>query len=308
VLRPRLTAHDPFRKSAKKDMLLDCRQCFHISIWAVSCRILISMANMQRREFITLFCGLVAWPCVVLAQARRTRPRIGWLKAAPQDSPPTIYIRSFLEGMRELGYTEGQDFEMVYRSYEGRADRVPGAALELVRQNPDIIIAPATLDAVALKQTTATIPIIVPALAEKAATNLKAELLIADVRTKDDVGPAYEMFAMKHAEVVVVEQSTLLVNTSQHIAEIPAANKMPTIYGYRQHVEAGGLISYGVNLIWCFHRAAYFVDRILKGARPSDLPVEFPTNLELVINLQAAKALGLTVSPILLARADKLIE
>ena len=233
----------PFRKSAKKDMLLDCRQCFHISIWAVSCRILISMANMQRREFITLFCGLVAWPCVVLAQARRTRPRIGWLKAAPQDSPPTIYIRSFLEGMRELGYTEGQDFEMVYRSYEGRADRVPGAALELVRQNPDIIIAPATLDAVALKQTTATIPIIVPALAEKAATNLKAELLIADVRTKDDVGPAYEMFAMKHAEVVVVEQSTLLVNTSQHIAEIAAANKMPTIYGYRQHVEAGGLIS-----------------------------------------------------------------
>jgi putative tryptophan/tyrosine transport system substrate-binding protein len=210
--------------------------------------------------------------------------------------------------MRELGYTEGQDFEMVYRSYEGRADRVPGAALELVRQNPDIIIAPATLDAVALKQTTATIPIIVPALAEKAATNLKAELLIADVRTKDDVGPAYEMFAMKHAEVVVVEQSTLLVNTSQHIAEIAAANKMPTIYGYRQHVEAGGLISYGVNLIWCFHRAAYFVDRILKGARPSDLPVEFPTNLELVINLQAAKALGLTVSPILLARADKLIE
>jgi putative ABC transport system substrate-binding protein len=116
------------------------------------------------------------------------------------------------------------------------------------------------------------------------------------------------MFAMKHAEVVVVEQSTLLVNTSQHIAEIAAANKMPTIYGYRQHVEAGGLISYGVNLIWCFHRAAYFVDRILKGARPSDLPVEFPTNLELVINLQAAKALGLTVSPILLARADKLIE
>jgi putative tryptophan/tyrosine transport system substrate-binding protein len=353
-------------------MLLDCRPCFHISIWAVGCRILISMANMQRREFITLFCGLVAWPCVVLAQARRTRPRIGWLKAVPQDSPPTIYIRSFLEGMRELGYTEGQDFDMVYRSFEGRADRVPGAALELVRQNPDIIIAPATLDAVALKQTTATIPIIVPALAdavghglvvsearpggnltgispyvkglpakqlelareivpgahqigllndpvdakalpqreeiEKAATNLKAELLIADVRTKDDVGPAYEMFAMKHAEVVVVEQSTLLVNTSQHIAEIAAANKMPTIYGYRQHVEAGGLISYGVNLIWCFHRAAYFVDRILKGARPSDLPVEFPTNLELVINLQAAKALGLTVSPILLARADKLIE
>lgn len=327
---------------------------------------------MQRRKFITLFCGLVAWPCVALAQASRTRPLIGWLKAAPQDTPPTVYIRAFLEGMREFGHTESQDFDMVYRSYEGRADRVPGAALELVRQNPDIIIAPATLDAVALKQITATIPIIVPALAdpvelglvasearpggnltgiapyvkglpakqlelaqeivpgahqigllndpvdpkarpqkkeiEEAATALKAELIIADVRTKDDVGPAYEMFAMKHAEVVVVEQSTLLVNTSQHIAEIAAANKLPTIYGYRQHVEAGGLISYGVNLNWCFHRAAYFVDRILKGVRPADLPVEFPTNLEFVINLRAAKALGITVSPILLARADKLIE
>src|SRR5215467_5587866 len=121
---------------------------------------------MQRREFITLLGGLAAWPCVALAQARRPRPLIGWLKTAPQDSPPTIYIRSFLEGMREFGYTESQDFEMVYRSYEGRADRVPAAALELVRQNPDIIIAPSTLDAVAVKQTTATIPIIVAALAE----------------------------------------------------------------------------------------------------------------------------------------------
>jgi putative tryptophan/tyrosine transport system substrate-binding protein len=327
---------------------------------------------MQRRRFITLLGGLAAWPCVALAQASRTRPLIGWVKSAPQDSPPTIYIRWFLEGMREFGYTEGKDFEMVYQSYEGRADRLPVAALELVRKNPDIIIAPATLEAVAVKQATATIPIIVPALAdpvelglvvsearpsgnltgiapyvkglpakqlelareivpgahqigllndpvdpkarpqreeiEEAATALKVEIITADVRTKDEVGPAFETFAAKHCEVVIVEQSNLLINTSQHIAEIAAASKLPTIYGYRQHVEAGGIVSYGVNLNWCFHRAAYFVDRILKGARPADLPVEFPTNLELVINLKTAKALGITIPPTLLARADEVIE
>ena len=83
---------------------------------------------------------------------------------------------------------------------------------------------------------------------------------------------------------------------------------MPIIYGYREHVDAGGLISYGVDLRWCFHRAATFVHKILNGAAPGDLPVEFPTRLEMVINLKAAKALGLTIPPVLLARADELIE
>jgi putative tryptophan/tyrosine transport system substrate-binding protein len=310
--------------------------------------------GMLRRKFITLVGGAVAgWPCVAFAQARRTRPLIGWLKYRPQDEPPGPFIRVFLDGMRELGYAEGRDFAMVYRSYEGQADKAPAAALELVRQNPDIIIAPATLDAVAVKQATATIPIVVPALAEpvelglvvsearpggnltgiapyvkglpakqlelareivpgahqigllndpvdpkarpqrveieRAATALKVEIITADVRTKDDVGPAYKVFTMKHAEAVIVEQSTPLINMSQHIAEIAAASTLPSIYGYREHVEAGGLISYGVNLIWCVRRAAYFADRILKGGRPAELPVEFPVNLELVINLKARK-------------------
>jgi ABC transporter substrate binding protein len=91
--------------------------------------------------------------------------------------------------------------------------------------------------------------------------------------------------------------------------EIEATGKrLPSVYGYRQHVDAGGLISYGVNLDWCNHRAAYYVASILKGAKPADLPIEFPTNLELVINLKTAKALGLQISPMLLTRADEVIE
>ena len=100
----------------------------------------------------------------------------------------------------------------------------------------------------------------------------------------------------------------MLVNAAQVIAEAAAAKKLPTLYGYHEHVEAGGLISYGVNLDWCFRRAAYFVDRILKGAKAAELPVEFPTTLELWINRKTANSLGLKISPDLLVRADNIIE
>jgi putative ABC transport system substrate-binding protein len=100
----------------------------------------------------------------------------------------------------------------------------------------------------------------------------------------------------------------MLLFARQVVAEAAAAKKLPTLYGYHEHVEAGGLVSYGVNLDWCFVRAAYYVDKILKGAKPADLPVEFPTTLELWINEKTAKALGLKISPTLLVRTDKIIE
>src|SRR5262245_44700212 len=109
-------------------------------------------------------------------------------------------------------------------------------------------------------------------------------------------------------EVVIVEQSSMLIISRKQIAQAAAAKKLPTVYGYREHVEAGGLISYGVNLNSCFHRAAYYVDKILKGAKPGDLPVEFPTNIELVVNLKTAKALGVTVPAALIATADDVIQ
>jgi putative ABC transport system substrate-binding protein len=141
-----------------------------------------------------------------------------------------------------------------------------------------------------------------------AGEKLAIEIIPGEVRTAADIGQAYETFSTGNAEIVVVEQSSMLVNAGQVIADAAAAKKLPTLYGYHEHVQAGGLISYGVNLDWCFHRAAYFVDRILKGAKAADLPVEFPTTLELWINMKAAKALGLKIPPTVLVRADKIME
>jgi putative ABC transport system substrate-binding protein len=143
---------------------------------------------------------------------------------------------------------------------------------------------------------------------ETAGQALELKILAVEVRTADDIGPAYETLASEHVEVVIVEQSNMLFNARNEIAEAASMHGLPSIYGYREHVEAGGLVSYGVNLVWCFHRTAHYVDKILKGARPADLPVEFPTKLELVINLKTAKALGLKIPPALLIRADEVIE
>jgi putative ABC transport system substrate-binding protein len=274
--------------------------------------------------------------------------------------------------MREFGYTEGQNFEMLARFADFHADRMDQLAAELVKLKPDVIAGAATINAVALKKATDTIPIVVAALADPvelgliksyaqpggnvtgimpylaglptkqlelarelvpgatrigllddvtdpkarpqsreikaAGKKLEINIVPAEVRTAADIGQAYETLARSGAEIVVVEQSSMLVNASQVIAEAAAAKKIPTLYGYHEHVEAGGLVSYGVNLDWCFHRQAYYVDKILNGAKPADLPVEFPTTLELWINQKTAKALGLKIPPTVLVRADKIIE
>jgi putative ABC transport system substrate-binding protein len=243
--------------------------------------------------------------------------------------------------MRELGYTEGRDFDVVYRLADFDRDRLPQLAAELVQLHPDVIVVAASLDAVVAKKATNTIPIVVAALGdpialgliasearpggnvtgvtpyvkglpskqlelarelvpgatrvglvdditdpkahpqrleiETTARGLAIKVVSVEVRTAAEIGPAYETLAAERVEVVIVEKS-------------------------------GGLASYGVNLDWCFQRAAYFVDRILKGAKPAELPVEFPTKLELLINLKTAKTLGVTVPTALLVRADQVIE
>jgi putative ABC transport system substrate-binding protein len=323
---------------------------------------------MRRREFIVLLIS--TWPHLVLAQTKK-RPLIGWLSYGESDVAAG-YLQQLLKGMRELGLIEGRDFDMVSRSAEFHPERLSMAAEDLVQLNPDIIVAPATIQAVAAKKATNTIPIVVPVLAdpvglgfvtsearpsgnvtgiapyvkglpakqleiarevvpgakriglvddvndpkahpqrleiEAAGTDLEIKIVPAEVRTPSDIGSAFNALAAADVEVVVVEQSNMLIITRKQIAEMAATKKLPTVYGYRENVEAGGLISYGVNLNSCFYRAAYYVDKILKGANPGDLPVEFPTKIELVINLKTAKALGLRLPPELLATADEVIE
>ncbi len=130
----------------------------------------------------------------------------------------------------------------------------------------------------------------------------------ADINSPVEIGRAMQMLASPPVDVVIVLQTGLLLSVGQQIAQLAATKRLPTVYGYREHVLDGGLISYGVDLRWCYHRAAYFVDKILHGTPPGQLPVEFPTKMTLSINLKAAKALGLTMPPALLSFADEVIE
>jgi putative tryptophan/tyrosine transport system substrate-binding protein len=134
------------------------------------------------------------------------------------------------------------------------------------------------------------------------------KVIAAEADTPADLDGAIKKLVDHRVDVLIVLQTSMLSSERRKIAALVAAARIPTVYGYRQHVDSGGLISYGVDLRACFTRAAYFVDKILHGIQPGDLPVEFPTKLELVINLSVAKALGLTITPLVLSRADELIE
>jgi putative tryptophan/tyrosine transport system substrate-binding protein len=273
--------------------------------------------------------------------------------------------------MRDLGYVEGRDFDMVYRFSEGFHDRLPALTEEVVRLKPDVIIATAVVTAVTARNATSTIPIVCPALAdaihlgliasesrpggnvtgiepyvaglpakqmelareivpgasrvglltdlkdpkappqlqelETAGRALEVTIVAADASQPNDIDGALQALASKQVDVVIVLQTTMLMGESRQIAAL-ALERLVAVYGYREHVVAGGLISYGVDLCWCYNRGAYFVDKILRGAAPGDLPVEFPNKLLLSVNLKAARALGITVPPTLVARAEEVIE
>jgi len=143
---------------------------------------------------------------------------------------------------------------------------------------------------------------------ESAGKRLGVKLVSAEVREPNDLDTAFKLLSNEHVQAVVILADAMLFQERKRVAELAAAARLPAVYGFRDHVDAGGLISYGVNYAENFRRAAIYVVKILKGAKPSDLPVEFPNKLELIINLKTAKALGLDISPTLLARADEVIE
>lgn len=144
--------------------------------------------------------------------------------------------------------------------------------------------------------------------AEVTAAKWRISSTLRTVSTADEIGPAFHTFVQERVNGVVVLRDVLLLALRQQIAAFALASHMPTIYGFREGVESGGLLSYGIDLRAAYMRAAYYVDRILKGDKPADLPIEFPTKLELILSMATAKALGLTVPPTLLARVDEVIE
>jgi putative tryptophan/tyrosine transport system substrate-binding protein len=144
--------------------------------------------------------------------------------------------------------------------------------------------------------------------AEAADPKAGVKIVVAELRDPDGIASAFDALVGGRAEVVIVPLDFMLFNERRHIAALAAAARTPAVYGSREHVEDGGLISYGVSQAENYHRAAAFVDKILKGASPGDLPVEFSTKLELVINLKVAKTLGLTIPQSILLRADEVIE
>ena len=143
---------------------------------------------------------------------------------------------------------------------------------------------------------------------ETAARKLGVSVTAVDVQPVDEIGAAIQTFVHARVSIVVVLASALFVNARWQIAAFALASRLPTVYNFREHVQDGGLISYGIELRQNYRRSAYFVDRILKGEKPNNLPIEFPTKVELAVNVTTAKAIGLTIPPTLLARADEVIE
>src|SRR5262249_39543814 len=140
---------------------------------------------------------------------------------------------------------------------------------------------------------------------EDAAHSLGFKIVCPEVNSPEDLAGAIAMLANQRLDVVIALQTSMIVSERWQIAEMVATKKLPTVYGYREHVDAGGLISYGVDLRWCGRRAATYLHRILTGTAPADLPVEFPTQIEMVVNLKAARTIGLTIPETFLWRADE---
>jgi putative ABC transport system substrate-binding protein len=327
---------------------------------------------MQRREFITLLGGTAAaWPLATRAQMQRKMAQIGYLGAGIRNVIPNPRD-AFLQGLRDLGYVEGQNFVLVDRYAGGQQERLPELAVELVRLEVDIIVATTSGSAKAAKDATRTIPIVmagggdpvglglvaslarpggnvtgpsmmnteiiakrmqllkevVPGLVrvavlansvnpihaifwretEPAARELGLELQPVEARVPEDFEVAFAAATRGKAGALIAFDDALTYNYRTRVVALAAASRLPALYGYREFPDEGGLMSYGASFADLFRRAATYVDKILKGAKPADLPIEQPTKFDLVINLKVAKALGIQLSPTLLARADEVIE
>ena len=320
---------------------------------------------------LTLGTMLFALCFPVEAQQPKKVPRIGYLSGTSY-SVNSARVEAFRQGLRELGYVEGKSIVIEWRYAEGKIDRLPALAAELVRLKVDVIVASAPPPTRSAKQATATIPIvmaydddpvgsgfaaslarpggnitglatlapelsgkqlellkeIVPKLSRVAVLgsatrpgspqalreiNLAADavgvqLQYLEIQAPKDVETAFRAASRERADAVLVLSNQVLISQRRVVVDLAVKNRLPTIYSRPEYVEDGGLMSYTTSFTDLSRRAATYVDKILKGAKPADLPVEQPKKFELIVNLKAAKQIGLTIPPNVLAQADKVVK
>jgi len=326
---------------------------------------------MRRRNFLAALGGAAAWPLAARAQPLRKIPRLGILSPGTADPPGAL---GFYEGLRELGYIEGQNIAIARRYGNWRSDRFDELAAELV-ENVDVIVVMSTSPARAAKEATRTIPIVVASMADPVDDELVASLsrpggnvtgttflgpeltakrmgllkeaipkisrvavlwhpgaygkrttesLLNETKSTalalgwqiqlvaaenpSDLDPAFSAITAGSPDALVMLNSPMFYTEHKHIVDLAAKSHVPAMYAAREFADAGGLMAYGANLPEVFRSAATYVDKILKGAKPTDLPVQQPTKFELVVNLTTAKVLGLAIPTSLLSLADELVE
>jgi putative ABC transport system substrate-binding protein len=322
---------------------------------------------------VLLVAAVLVVPFAGEAEQAASLPRVGVLMPASLSDPRIPpYVQAFRQGLRELGYMEGQNIAIEFRWAEGQYDRLPALAAELVRLKVNVIVAPSSPATQAAKQATGAIPIVMvsvgdpvaggfvaslarpggnitglslmspelvgkqlelleevvpkvsrvallgnpanPAVApvvqhaQDVARALRVRLQVLETRDPREIESAFAAITTERAGAVIVLLDSVTLDHRRRIADHAIRRRLPTVAGLSEFAEAGGLLAYGPSLADQYRRAAAYVDKILKGAKPADLPVEQPTKFELVINLKTAKALGLTIPQSVLLRADEVIQ
>ena len=330
-----------------------------------------ALRNRKKAKVFGFALSTILFALCVFAEAQQPKkiPRLGFLSPTSDDSR----VEAFRQGLRELGYVEGQNIAIEYRSADGKFDRLPDLALELVRLKVDVVVAVVTQASLAAKMATGTIPVVmigvsdpvgsglVVSLArpganitgtssmtaeiigkqleliketlpkisrvaalwnpanpifqaiqrretEVAARALGMQLQFVEARAPDEIDRAFARVAKERMRALLVLNDPVFTAQRKQIADLSAKHRFPTVSGTREYTEVGGLMAYGPSFPDMYRRAAYYVDRILKGTKPADLPVEQPMKFELIINLKTAKQIGQTIPPNVLARADRVIK
>jgi putative ABC transport system substrate-binding protein len=330
-----------------------------------------ALGNRKNAKVFGFALSTILFALCVFAEAQQPKkiPRLGFLSPTSDDSR----VEAFRQGLRELGYVEGENIAIEYRWADGKFDRLPDLALELVRLKVDVVVAVVTQASLAAKMATGTIPVVmigvsdpvgsglVVSLArpganitgtssmtaeiigkqleliketlpkisrvaalwnpanpifqaiqrretEVAARALGMQLQFVEARAPDEIDRAFARVAKERMRALLVLNDPVFTAQRKQIADLSAKHRFPTVSGTREYTEVGGLMAYGPSFPDMYRRAAYYVDRILKGTKPADLPVEQPMKFEFIINLKAAKQIGLTIPQSVVYRADKVIN